>query len=152
MPRHYFEPIHGTPAIIIEPTSVCDGDTFRGEWCPPLVLSSRFRLADVDASGRGRPGWTEATRRLSWWLRQGGLTLEWPYDRPGVCCNCNRPLIYLWRGETLINEDLIHHGLTRVLRTHTDTKHWERCAAAEDEAREMRRGIWWQARPEIQSG
>jgi micrococcal nuclease len=147
-----FGNINGPGIMCAEPHAVCDGDTFRVRWHPTCVIDERWRLADVDASGRGRTGWTAATQALRDWLRHPYLTAEWAYDRPAARGHANRPLVYLWADGLLINEEIIRSGLTRVVRKHTDTRHWARCAEAEKAARTARIGIWQGNPPPIQSG
>jgi len=147
-----FASLSGLGILSGQVVRVCDGDTIRVRWTPGMPIHHRWRLADVDASGRGRPGWHRATANLVAWCLTDELTVQWAYDTPGRVCNCNRPLVYLWARETLVNEALIATGDVRCLHTHPDTRHYDRCRAAEEAARRERRGIWAHGVPDIRSG
>ncbi|HLO49036.1 MAG TPA: thermonuclease family protein [Kamptonema sp.] len=54
----------------------------------------------------------------------------------------DRKLAYLWRGEILLNEQLVKEGYALVVARSPNTKYKQRLANAQEWARLMGRGIW----------
>jgi len=54
----------------------------------------------------------------------------------------DRALRYVWLGDELLNETLVREGYAARYRDAEDTTYRPLIAAAEDEARETRRGLW----------
>lgn len=126
---------------------VIDGDTLRVDGDP-----RRLRLEGIDApelpreDAPGEPWASEARRFLEQALgsdryvrlEAGGT----PADRYG------RPLVFVWRQQDLLNEQLVRAGLARAaLGFPFRDDYKQRLARAQREARAARRGIWSDAPP-----
>jgi len=78
----------------------------------------------------------DETRRL---IGNGPVRLELDaqtHDRYG------RLLAYVWRGEVLVNAELLRGGYAVRLTIPPNVRYAERFAASEADAREARRGLW----------
>jgi micrococcal nuclease len=53
-----------------------------------------------------------------------------------------RTLAYVWVGDVMVNERLVRAGYAQVATYPPNVKHAERLVAAQQEAREARRGLW----------
>jgi micrococcal nuclease len=126
---------------------VIDGDTLLVDGDP-----RRLRLEGIDApemprdDAPGEPWANEARRFLEQALgtdRQVRLEAGGtPADRYG------RPLVFVWRQQDLLNEQLVRAGLARAaLGFPFRDDYKQRLAQAQREARAARRGIWSAAPP-----
>jgi endonuclease YncB( thermonuclease family) len=121
---------------------VIDGDTLllEGE-------SRRVRLEGVDAPELSRKGspeepWSREAVEFVRAFVQGPAPLRLESSEDGLD-RYGRHLVFLWRENELLNEQLIRAGLARAMVRfpyRTDLK--RRFAAAEKEARQAGRGIW----------
>lgn len=120
---------------------VADGDTITVSGC----MESRVRLLLVDAPEVGHGGeaecyGVEAQSYLRSRLPVGAVVRmeRGVLDRDRY----DRALRYVWLGDELLNETLVREGYAVRYRDAEDTTYRPLIAAAEDEARETRRGLW----------
>lgn len=120
---------------------VTDGDTIRVS-----CLDAPVRLLLVDApevARGGRPGecFGDESREFLRRLLSRGSTVEL---EAGVRDTdpFGRYLRYVHAGGELVNERLVREGYAVRYRAAEDTRHRDRIAAAEDEARAAGRGLW----------
>ncbi|MEN6406773.1 MAG: thermonuclease family protein [Thermoguttaceae bacterium] len=127
---------------------VVDGDT--------LVLADgkqRVRLIGADTPETVKRDWPvepwgpEATAFTQKFLADGDnrVRLEFDAERHD---KYGRLLAYVWRGDQMLNEELIRAGLARAeLWYHYSEAKKDRFRRAELDAKAARRGIWSDARP-----
>jgi micrococcal nuclease len=119
---------------------VVDGDTILFE--PDM----RVRLIGVNAPESVKPDspvepfGPEASAFTKEFLRGGTAQLE--YDREKFD-QYGRPLAYVWVGDRMLNEELLRAGLARWERNYNYSGEKKQVfRAAEQEARDAKRGIW----------
>jgi micrococcal nuclease len=117
---------------------IVDGDTF---WCTGHI---KVRTIGFDAPERAQGAAADsATALLARWLPPGDtVRLERdvsPTDRYG------RVLAWVWRGDTLVNEQMVASGWALLYTVPPDVRHVERLERAQREAREAERGVWGMA-------
>ncbi len=121
------------PENLVKITRVIDGDTVE------LEGGKRLRLIGIDSPEKGDCYSQEATNKASELLESQEVTLEKDVsetDRYG------RLLRYIWKGETLINEQLVKEGYASSYSYPPDVKYQDRIVAAQKEARDNNRGLW----------
>jgi endonuclease YncB( thermonuclease family) len=127
------EPPTTAETLPLTATRVVDGDTFEGS------DGVTYRLAAIDAPESEDPLGSTATRRLEE-LLDGEIDVELgevqPIDRHG------RTLVYVFAGETFVNETLIREGLAAEKFYGDNVKYRERYLDAQAAARAAGLGIW----------
>lgn len=122
--------------------SVQDGDTATIEWMPPHPVWHRLRLADIEAPHRDEAHYTTARMQLLELLRGRQLQVELTTCEHIRLVAFNRPLAYIWVGDTLINEALCWMGLCVAWTPRGWGQHAHRCTWATAEAHRQKLGIW----------
>lgn len=114
---------------------IIDGDTLE---CEQKV---KVRLIGIDAPERGqRPFGADASKALHAMLPVGSLArLE--YDAT-LTDRYKRTLAYVWRGDTLVNEQMVASGWAVAVDYPPNVRHSARLHAADREARAQRKGMW----------
>jgi micrococcal nuclease len=123
-----FEP-NGLAKVI----RVVDGDTVE------IENGKRLRLIGIDAPEKGDCYFQEATNKVKELLEGQEVVLEKDVseiDRYG------RLLRYIWRGEILINEQLVKEGYASSYAYPPDIKYQDRIISVQEEARDGGRGMW----------
>jgi endonuclease YncB( thermonuclease family) len=121
------------PEDIAKVTRVIDGDTVE------LEDGKRVRLIGIDSSEKGNCYFQEATNKAKELLEGQEVTLEKDVsetDRYG------RLLRYIWKGETLINEQLVKEGFASSYSYPPDVKYQDKFLVAQKDARDNNRGLW----------
>lgn len=121
------------PENLIKVSRVIDGDTVE------LEDGKRLRLIGIDTPEKGDCYSQEATNKAKELLEGQEVTLEKDVsetDRYG------RLLRYIWKGETLINEQLVKEGYASSYSYPPDIKYQDRMVAAQKEARDGNKGLW----------
>jgi micrococcal nuclease len=132
---------HNLPATTeLAVRRVVDGDTILFE--PDM----RVRLIGVNAPESVKPEspvepfGPEASQFTKEFVRGGVARLE--YDRERFD-QYGRPLAYVWVGDRMLNEELLRAGLARWERNYNYSGEKKQVfRAAEQAARQERRGIW----------
>ncbi|MEN8160134.1 MAG: thermonuclease family protein [Myxococcota bacterium] len=115
---------------------VTDGDTVRVR-CNGAA--ERVRLLQIDTPERGEPLYEEAGRKLTALIGDEPVWLEpWREKRD----DHGRLLAYLFVGERNLNLAMIEAGMSPYFERYGSGRYPREFAAAEDAAREARRGIW----------
>ena len=121
------------PENLVKITRVIDGDTVE------LEDGKRLRLIGIDTPEKGDCYSQEATNKTKELLEGQEISLEKDVsetDRYG------RLLRYIWKGETLINEQLVKEGYASSYSYPPDIKYQDRIIAAQKEARDGSKGLW----------
>lgn len=127
---------------------VVDGDTLLMEG------GVRVRLQGIDAPETVKPDapvepWgPEASQYTRTFVAEAGGQVGLTYSNERLD-QYGRHLAFVWNGERLLNEELVREGLAhaRLGYRYSDTMK-RRLAAAQDEARRTRRGIWSEPQPQ----
>ena len=121
---------------------VVDGDTLRVLYAPPAPLPESVRLLNVDAPERGKPGYEEAAEALRRMVEGRRVRLEFEHagrvERDGF----GRLLAYVLVDEVNVNVEMVRQGWGRFFDRCGEGRYAETFRAAENEAREGRRGNW----------
>jgi micrococcal nuclease len=75
----------------------------------------------------------------------GRVELEWERPEAAERDEYGRLLAYVWKGETLVNLELVRQGWTRFFTKYGTGRYAGRFEAAEEEARAAKRGLWTDA-------
>ena len=147
--QYLFPPQHpASPTPLPEGTRrverVVDGDTLMMEG------GIRLRLQGIDAPETVKPDspvepWgPEASEYTRTFVAQADSRVGLTYSNERLD-QYGRHLAFVWHGERLLNEELVREGLAhaRLGYRYSDTMK-RRLAAAQEEARRERRGIWSQ--------
>lgn len=121
------------PENLVKITRVIDGDTVE------LEDGKKLRLIGIDTPETQDCYSQEATNKAKELLEGQEVTLEKDVsetDRYG------RLLRYIWKGDTLINEQLVKEGFASSYSYPPDVKYQNRIIAAQKEARDNNRGLW----------
>ena len=114
--------------------SVTDGDTVR---CRD---GRRVRLLLIDAPERTQPPFAGRSREALLTLAPPGTRLRLELDvRPTD--QFGRTLAYLWRGDRMVNREMVRGGWAVVLVYPPNVRHVDAMRAAADSARRERRGL-----------
>lgn len=124
-----------TPRTSCTVATVADGDTFR------CTDGTRVRLLQIDSPEEGQgPVYGRARQELQRFLTRGRVvSLELdvrPLDQ------FRRTLAYVWLGDTLVNEAMVKAGWAVQFTLPPNVKYVERIRAAENDARDHKRGLW----------
>lgn len=122
-----------------------DGDTLE------LVSGERIRLLGVNTPETVAPNkpvepWgLEATDFTQSFVAEGTVRLTFDQERHD---RFGRHLAYVWRGETLLNEELIRAGLSEAVTVFPYSRAMkDRFLSAQRQAKREHRGIWSNSQP-----
>lgn len=121
------------PKNLTRITRVIDGDTIE------LEDGKRLRLIGIDTPENGDCYFQEATDKAKELLEGQEVILEKDVsetDRYG------RLLRYIWKGEVLINEQLVKEGYASSYSYPPDIKYQDRIIVAQKEAKNGNKGLW----------
>lgn len=126
---------------------VIDGDTLLVDGDP-----RRLRLEGIDAPEMPRddaPGEPWANEARSFLEQALGTDRQVRLESGGTPADrYGRPLVFVWRQQDLLNEQLVRAGLARAALGFPFREDYKRrLASAQREARAARRGIWSAAPP-----
>ncbi len=126
---------------------VVDGDTLL------LRSGERVRLQGIDTPETVRPDYPvepwgpEASDFTKQFVEDAGGEVRLTFGSERLD-DYGRTLAFVWRGDQLLNEELVRAGLARArLGYRYSGTMKRRLAAAQDEARAGRRGIWSNEQP-----
>jgi len=118
---------------------VIDGDTLH------VIGGERIRLAGIDAPGLNEAGGGEALRRLQILVENKEVELELDYEAElDLRDRYGRLLAYIWKGDVLVNEELLKNGVVKLLPEEylRKTKYKERLVQAQEYAQKNKLGLW----------
>jgi len=104
-------------------------------------LQAEVRLIGIDCPEHGQEWGAEAKAFAERFASAGPLTLTFDKERRD---RYHRALAYVWRGQTMLNEELARNGLAVEYCQKKNRKYCERFKQAEEEAKVARRGFWAQ--------
>jgi Micrococcal nuclease (thermonuclease) homologs len=115
----------------VELSRIVDGDTIRVIWHGENLP---VRFLGISAPERHHPGGTESTERLRALLSEADtVDLEFEGDTPRRD-SLGRLLAYVWRGDVLLNLEMVKHGHAGLYKNGGKGKHGD---ALRDAAREQ---------------
>ena len=117
---------------------IIDGDSLLVE---AGGRSMQVRLIGVDAPEFRQPFGLEAKEFSLRFCFGHKLRLE--FDK-GRVDRYGRVLAYVYRGDRMLNEELVGAGLAVVIKIKPNTRHYSRLKAAERLASKQKRGFWKQ--------
>lgn len=130
----------GQAALATEASFVraADGDSLVVE---VEGLQAELRLIGVDCPEFRQQWGKEAQAFSERFASAGPLRLTFDKERRD---RYHRALAYVWRGNRMLNEELVREGLAVVYCLKRNRTYCERFQRAEEEARAARRGFWAQ--------
>lgn len=112
--------VSGPARFRVELARVVDGDTIRVIWHGENLS---VRLLGIDAPERNQPGGSESTGCLRHLLAgTATVVLEFESDAPRRD-GFGRLLAYVWRGDTLLNLEMVKRGHTGLYKGGGNGKH-----------------------------
>lgn len=118
---------------------VVDGDTVAVRWKRKI---EHLRLLRVDTPERSQPGYEESTEFLRNVLTGKQLQLEFEDAVTFARDTYGRLLVYLFANGENVNVEIVRAGWSRFWTKYGEGKYADQFAAAEEEAKSQRRGIW----------
>lgn len=112
---------------------VIDGDTIE------LANGERVRYLGINTPEKDRPFSTEAAEQNKKLVDGQEVELELDSQTKD---QYGRTLAYVWRGETMVNLELLRLGYANVYTVPPNVKYQDQFLAAEREARQTERGLW----------
>ncbi|HOX09639.1 MAG TPA: thermonuclease family protein [Candidatus Omnitrophota bacterium] len=130
---------HGVFADELFVTRVIDGDTIVME------NGEHVRYIGIDTPERGRPYYKEAKRQNEGLVKGRRVRLEYDVGRTD---RYGRTLAYVYAGEIFVNEELVRRGYALAYTVPPNVKYSKRFVSLQQEARDQKRGIWSEEKPE----
>jgi micrococcal nuclease len=140
------EPASTREATVVH---VDDGDTIdvRVDGHRERVRYIGIDAPEVAHAGVGGARGGEAAARLNQGLVGGGRHVRLEFDQQRRDRH-GRLLAYVWRGDMMINLEMVRRGHARVLTIPPNVRYERWFASAQAEARAARRGLWGDREPD----